>query len=124
MKFVIPAAISSSLQAGSPATTIIALSPANSLIFGIATLYSSSDEQATIMSALALSAASTPSSTEAKRLLSATSNPATAKKLHENCALALANARFPKVSMNAVGVCPILSVAKNLSSCCYIQISL
>ena len=76
------------LGALAPATTNIAR-PSSALYAGIAySAYSSSLEQITTMSAPALTASSTPSSTVAKPRLSITLYPAQARKLHENWARA------------------------------------
>ena len=73
IKFSMPAAFSSSIQAGAPATMKMAL-PFNALNAGIAySAYSSSLEQITTMSAPAFIAASTPASTVGKPKLSITS---------------------------------------------------
>ena len=116
MKFSIPAAFSSSIQAGAPATINIAR-PFNAWYAGTAySAYSSSLEQRTTMSALAAIAASTPASTVSNPRLSITSYPAQARKLQEYCARAWRIARLPIVSMNAFGRLPEASVSRRNAS--------
>ena len=116
MKCPMPAAFSSSMHAGAPATMNMAR-PANAWKAGTAyCAYSSSLEQSTTMSAFAFMAASMPSSTVAKPRLSMTSYPAHARKLHENWARAWRMARLPIVSMNAFGRFPECSVSRRSAS--------